>query len=56
MKAYSPTTNKGRAVSGHDVHHKTADQPKRACNAAGKALKHQARQDGKRSMKMARYE
>lgn len=48
MKAYSPHTNHGRTVSGHDVHHKTADQPKRARNSAAKALRHSARQDGNR--------
>lgn len=48
MKAYSPNTKHGRTVAGHDVHHKTADQPKRSCNAAAKVLRHSARQDGKR--------
>jgi len=48
MKAYSPQTNKGRTLSGDDVHHATADQPKRAAKAAAKALRHAARQDGKK--------
>lgn len=48
MKAYSPATNKGRIVDSDDVHHKTADQPKRAANAAAKALRHAARQDAKK--------
>jgi len=48
MKAYSPATSKGRVVAGHDVHHKTADQTKPAANAAAKALRHAARQYGKR--------
>jgi len=47
MKAYCPMTKKGRVVAGHDVHHKTADQPKRAANAAAKSLRHAARQEGK---------
>lgn len=48
MKAYSPSTNKGRAVGVDDVHHKTADQPKRGANAAAKALRHAARQEAKK--------
>lgn len=28
MRAYAPTTKKGRHLAGHDVHHKTADMPK----------------------------
>lgn len=48
MKAYSPNTNKGRTVGVDDVHHKTADQPRRAANAAAKALRHAARQDAKK--------
>lgn len=48
MKAYTPATSKGRAVGGHDIHHKTADQPKPAAKAAAKAMRHAARQYGKR--------
>ncbi len=48
MKAYSPNTHKGRTVGGDDVHHRTADQPKRAANAAAKALRHAARQVAKK--------
>lgn len=48
MKAYSPQSNKGRTVAGDDVHHKTADQTKQAANTAAKALRHAARQDGKK--------
>lgn len=44
MKAYAPTTNKGRHVAGHDVHHKTADQPKGMARKSAKALRHAARQ------------
>lgn len=47
MRLYSPNTNKGRTVGCDDVHHKTADQPKRAAQAAAKALRHAARQEGK---------
>lgn len=47
MKPNSPKTNKGRTVGADDVHHKTADQPKTAANAAAKALRKAARQDGK---------
>jgi hypothetical protein len=47
MKAYTPNTSKGRTVGGHDIHHKTADQPKAAANAAAKAMRHAARQQGK---------
>lgn len=48
MRPYSPDTNHGRIVAGHDVHHRTADQPKRAANLSAKALKHAARQEGRR--------
>jgi hypothetical protein len=48
MKPYSPQTNKGRTVSIDDVHHKTADQPRKAQKAAGKRLKGSARQEAKR--------
>ena len=48
MRAYSPDTKIGRVIAGHDVHHKTADQPKRASAAAAKALRGAARQQGKR--------
>ena len=48
MKPYSPQSNKGRTVSGDDVHHKTADQSKQAANAAAKSLRKAARQEGAR--------
>jgi len=48
MKAYAPSTSKGRTVGGHDIHHKTADQPKPAAKAAAKAMRHAARQHGRR--------
>lgn len=47
MKAYAPANNKGRTVSGDDIHHKTADQPKTAAKSAAKAMRHAARQQGK---------
>lgn len=47
MRAYAPATNKGRTVSGDDIHHKSADQPKTAAKAAAKAMRHAARQQGK---------
>lgn len=46
MKAYSPSTNKGRVVAGDDVHHKTANQPKWMAKKQAKTLKHAARQQG----------
>lgn len=48
MKPYSPNNHKGRVVAEHDVHHKTADQSRNAANAAAKALRHAARQAGRR--------
>jgi hypothetical protein len=48
MKPYTANTSKGRTVGGDDIHHKTADQSKRAAQAAAKAQRHAARQDGKR--------
>jgi len=47
MKAYSPTTKKGRVVAGHDVHHKTADCPKASANASAKRMRHAARQQSR---------
>jgi len=47
MKAYAPNNAKGRTVGGHDIHHKTADQPKTAAKAAAKTMRHAARQQGK---------
>ncbi len=47
MKPYTPNNSKGRTVGGHDIHHKTADQPKLATKAAAKAKRHAARQQGK---------
>lgn len=46
MKPYSPETDKGRVVGGHDIHHRTADQPKTWANAQAKSMRHAARQDG----------
>lgn len=36
MKPYTPISNRGRTAGGADIHHRTADQPKRAANAAAK--------------------
>ncbi len=47
MKSYSPETDKGRVVAGHDIHHRTADQPKSWANAQAKAMRHAARQEGR---------
>lgn len=47
MKPYAPTTSKGRTVGGDDIHHKSADQPKRAAIAAAKRMRHSARQSGR---------
>ena len=50
MIPYSPKTKHGRAVGGHDVHHKTADQPKALANKSAKVLKHAARQHAKQEI------
>ncbi|MBK3779874.1 hypothetical protein G3A43_06375 [Paraburkholderia aspalathi] len=50
MKPYAPGTSKGRTVAVEDVHHRTADQPREAANAAAKALRHSARQDGQKQV------
>ncbi len=47
MKACTPSTSKGRVVGSHDIHHKTADQPKSAANADAKAMCHAAQRQGK---------
>lgn len=54
MKAYTPKTSKGRTVGGHDVHHKTADQPRSAAKKAAKRMKHAARQEGAKEVRRAR--
>jgi hypothetical protein len=51
MKAYSPSTNKGRTVAIDDVHHKTADQSKKESLAASKSLKHSVRQWANKEIK-----
>lgn len=48
MKPYTPETNKGRIVAG-DIHHRTADQPRKDAKIAAKAMRHAARQDGRRA-------
>ena len=50
MKPYTPLTNGGRTVGGHDIHHKTADQPRAFAKKSAKAARHSARQDARRSM------
>lgn len=47
MKVYSPATNKGRHLAGHDVHHKTADMPKPGADMQAKRLKKAARREGR---------
>jgi hypothetical protein len=47
MKPYTPETDRGRTVGGHDIHHKTADQPKAAAKASAKSMRHAARQEGR---------
>ncbi len=44
MKPYTPATNKGRTVGGNDIHHRTADQPRKGATASAKAMRHAARQ------------
>ena len=47
MKPYTSKTDRGRAIGGHDIHHRTADLPKEGANKVAKAARHAARQDGK---------
>lgn len=49
MKPYSPKTRRGVAAAVNDVHHRTADQPCRACRRRAVALRKAARQEGRRS-------
>jgi hypothetical protein len=49
MKPYTPSTNIGRTRGVDDIHHKTADQPRKEANKTAKAARHAARQDGKRA-------
>lgn len=48
MIPYAPATRTGRKTGGHKVHHRTADNPKSVARAAAKALRHAARQEGRR--------
>lgn len=48
MKPYAPTTDTGRTRAVDDVHHRTADQPRRAAKASAKALRHAARQQARK--------
>lgn len=48
MKPYSPFSNKGRTVSINDIHHRSADQSRLGARAAAKAMRHAARQEGRR--------
>jgi hypothetical protein len=48
MRPYTPNTKKGRTVGCDDIHHKTADQPKRGANAAANTMRSATRQDGQR--------
>lgn len=50
MKPYTPNTGKGRTVGGHDIHHRTADQPKAMAKASAKAMRKAARQDARASI------
>lgn len=50
MKPYAPTTNKGRHLAGHDVCHRTADQPKSVANKSAKKLRHAARQQASKQV------
>lgn len=53
MRAYSPPTNKGRHVAGHDVHHRTADQPKNAAVKSAKRMRKAARRHGAKQVSEA---
>jgi hypothetical protein len=53
MKPYSAPTDKGRTVAGHDVNHRTADQPRKGARAAAKAQRKAARQHGAKQIRNA---
>jgi hypothetical protein len=48
MKPYTPNTDIGRTIGGHDIHHKSADQSREAAKTVAKAARHAARQEGRR--------
>lgn len=48
MKPYTPNTPKGRTIARDDIHHRTADQPRRLAKQSAKAQRHAARQEAKR--------
>ena len=47
MKPYVPDTNKGRVVARDDIHHRTADQPRKLAERSAKAARHSARQQAR---------
>lgn len=53
MKPYSAPTDKGRTVAGEDMHHRTADQPRKAARASAKAQRKAARQHGAKQIRSA---
>lgn len=48
MKPYTPDTDKGRRLAGDDIHHRTANQPRKAAAIQAKRMRHAARQQGRR--------
>jgi hypothetical protein len=48
MKPYTPNTRKGRTVARDDIHHGSADVPKESRKPAAKAMRHAARQEGRK--------
>lgn len=57
MKPYTPQTRRGRLAARDDIHHKTADVPKESRKSAAKAMKHAARQEGKKAVEVrSRYD
>lgn len=53
MKPYTSDDNKGRRKAGDDIHHRTADIPRAGAKKSAKVARHAARQDGKRSTRLA---
>lgn len=45
MRPLAPTTDKGRTVTGDDVHHKTRDTTPGWAAGKAKAMRHAARQE-----------
>lgn len=50
MHPYTRNDSKGRHIGGHDIHHRTADQPRWMAKKSAKAARHGARQAARKEV------